>query len=167
MDNPKKIRPDPNLRLMYQVRQVLRYHHSAFRTEQVYCDWIKRYILNHGAKAHPRKVDENLETVRAKRGPRQPVLMSQRAASMVLEHMTGLHLLMAKLLYCGGLGLMQCIRLRIRDLDSERKLIYVRTAKRAKAVSAFFLNDFIPSLKFRLKRPKGIILVRSPLDGLS
>jgi hypothetical protein len=26
------------------VRQVLRYHHYAYRTEQTYCDWVLRYI---------------------------------------------------------------------------------------------------------------------------
>lgn len=41
---------------MDQVRQVLRYHHYAYRTEQTYCDWIKRYIHYHGAKTHPRKM---------------------------------------------------------------------------------------------------------------
>ena len=37
MENSKKFRPDPKLRLMDQVRQVLRYHHYAYRTEQTYC----------------------------------------------------------------------------------------------------------------------------------
>jgi len=39
---------------MDQVRQVLRYHHYAYRTEQAYCDWIVRYIKYFGAKKHPR-----------------------------------------------------------------------------------------------------------------
>jgi hypothetical protein len=56
MENSKKFRPDPGLRLMDQVRQVLRYHHYAYRTEQTYCDWIKRYIRYHGAKTHPREM---------------------------------------------------------------------------------------------------------------
>jgi hypothetical protein len=34
MENSIKFRPDPKLRLMDQVRQVLRYHHYAYRTEQ-------------------------------------------------------------------------------------------------------------------------------------
>jgi hypothetical protein len=33
-------RPDAGLTLMDQVRQKLRYHHYAYRTEQTYCDWI-------------------------------------------------------------------------------------------------------------------------------
>ncbi len=56
MENSKKFRPDPELRLMDQVQQVLRYHHYAYRTEQTYCDWIMRYIRYHGSKTHPRKM---------------------------------------------------------------------------------------------------------------
>jgi len=56
MENSKNFRPDPELRLMDQVRQVLRYHHYAYRTEQTYCDWIMRYIRYHGRKTHPREM---------------------------------------------------------------------------------------------------------------
>jgi integron integrase len=48
-----KFKPNPNLKLMDQVREVLRYHHYAYRTEQTYCDWILRYIKFHGGKTHP------------------------------------------------------------------------------------------------------------------
>ncbi len=58
--------------------------------------------------------------------------MTQPEVIRVLGHMQGLHLLMAKLLYGSGLRLMECIRLRIQDLDFERKLIYVRAAKGGK-----------------------------------
>jgi len=48
-----KFKPDPKLKLMDQVRQVLRYHHYAYRTEQTYCDWIVRFIKYHGSQTHP------------------------------------------------------------------------------------------------------------------
>ncbi len=35
---------DPKLKLMDQVKKVLRYHHYAYCTEQIYCQWILRYI---------------------------------------------------------------------------------------------------------------------------
>jgi hypothetical protein len=54
MKNKQKFRPNPNLKLMDQVREVLRYHHYAYRTEQTYCDWIVRYIRFFGAKQHPK-----------------------------------------------------------------------------------------------------------------
>jgi hypothetical protein len=36
---------------MDQVREVLRLKHYAIRTEQCYCDWIRRYIKFHGMRA--------------------------------------------------------------------------------------------------------------------
>ena len=56
MENSKKIRPETKLRLMDQVRQVLRHHHYAYRTEQTYCDWVMRYIRYHGVETHPRNM---------------------------------------------------------------------------------------------------------------
>jgi len=53
MENKPKFRPNPKLKLMDQVREVLRYHHYAYRTEQTYCQWILRYIRHFGGKTHP------------------------------------------------------------------------------------------------------------------
>ena len=53
MESKPKFRPDSNLRLMDQVKQVLRYHHYSYRTERTYCDWILRYVKFHGGKTHP------------------------------------------------------------------------------------------------------------------
>ena len=41
-------------RLMDQVREVLRYHHYAIRTEQSYTKWILAFIHFHGNKKHPK-----------------------------------------------------------------------------------------------------------------
>jgi hypothetical protein len=38
MEGKKKFKPDPDLKLMDQVREVLRQHHYAYRLEQAY--WI-------------------------------------------------------------------------------------------------------------------------------
>jgi len=47
--------PNPKLRLQEQCRQVMRFKHFSFRTEEAYWDWIKRFILFHG-KRHPREM---------------------------------------------------------------------------------------------------------------
>ena len=96
-------------------------------------------------------VDEKLEPVRAKRHPRLPVVMSQREVANVLGHMQGGHLLMAKLLYGSGLRLMECIRLRVRDLDFQRKLIYVRAAKGGKDRTTLFPESLHPLMKSQVK----------------
>jgi hypothetical protein len=36
--------PNPKLKLFEQCREVLRFHHYAYRTEQTYLEWIERYI---------------------------------------------------------------------------------------------------------------------------
>jgi hypothetical protein len=41
---------NPKLKLMEQVREVLRYHRYAYRTEQTYCQYILRYIHYFGGK---------------------------------------------------------------------------------------------------------------------
>ena len=54
MEIKNKFRPDPEKRLMDQVREVLRYHHYAYKTEQSYCSWILQYIRFYGAQTHPK-----------------------------------------------------------------------------------------------------------------
>ena len=55
----KKFKPDPKLKLMDQVRHVLRYHHYAYRTEKTYSEWILRYIKFFGCKKHPRDMGKS------------------------------------------------------------------------------------------------------------
>ncbi len=39
--------PNPNLKLLDQVREVMRLRHYSIRTERTYCDWIRRYVKFH------------------------------------------------------------------------------------------------------------------------
>ena len=49
--------PKPK-KLLEQVREVMRLRHYAYRTEETYTQWIKRYILFH-QKRHPREMGRN------------------------------------------------------------------------------------------------------------
>ena len=42
------ITPNPKLKLLDQVREVMRLKHYSIRTETAYCDWIRRYLKFHG-----------------------------------------------------------------------------------------------------------------------
>ena len=42
-------------KLMDQVRTIIRLRGLSYRTEETYCDWIRRYILFHG-KRHPKEM---------------------------------------------------------------------------------------------------------------
>ena len=47
--------PNPKLRFLDQCREVLRFRQMAYRTEQTYVDWIRRFIVWSG-KRHPREM---------------------------------------------------------------------------------------------------------------
>jgi integron integrase len=68
-------------------------------------------------------------TVRAKRPQRLPTVLSRDEATRVLSQMEGRYLLMAQILYGCGLRLMECVRLRVKDIDFDRNQITVREGK--------------------------------------
>ena len=70
--------------------------------------------------------------VRAKQPQRLPVVLTRQEISGVLDRMSGLHGMMARLLYGTGMRLMECVRLRVKDVDFERAEIVVRDGKGAK-----------------------------------
>ena len=52
--------PNSELRLIDQMREVLRYYHYAYKTEQTYCDWIVSYVKYHNNKKHPKDMEKKL-----------------------------------------------------------------------------------------------------------
>jgi len=160
-------------KLLDQVRDVMRRRHYSIRTEQVYVDWIKRFIIYHD-KRHPKEMAEEevaaflthlardrnvapstqnqalsallflykdvlkqeigwLEKVeRAKKPSRLPVVLTRSEIKRVFAHLHGTPKLMAGLLYGSGLRLMECVRLRVKDIDFELAQITVRDAKGGK-----------------------------------
>ena len=174
MESKVKFKPNPEYRLMDQVREVLRYYHYAYRTEQSYCSWILQYIKFYGDKTHPkdmgkdeverflshltekknvaaatqkqalnaliflyRKVldidlGDGIAPTRSKRRKNLPTVFTQGEVSNILANMNGKHKLMAQLLYGCGLRLMECVRLRVKDVDFGQGKIFVRNAKGGK-----------------------------------
>jgi site-specific recombinase XerD len=45
------ITPNPKLKLLDQVREVMRLKHYSLRTERCYCDWLRRYIHFHAMRS--------------------------------------------------------------------------------------------------------------------
>jgi len=70
-----------------------------------------------------------LHALRAKRSAHLPTVLSKDEVMRVLAGMQGLHQMMAQLLYGCGLRLMECLRLRVKDIDFERSQIVVRDGK--------------------------------------
>ena len=55
--------------------------------------------------------------------------MTKAEVSRVLATMSGIYGLMAKLIYGSGLRLMECVRLRVKDIDFDRSQVIVRDGK--------------------------------------
>jgi integron integrase len=66
---------------------------------------------------------------RARKPARLPVVLSVTEVRAVLARLEGKHALMASLLYGAGLRLMECVRLRVKDVDFEYRQITVRDGK--------------------------------------
>ncbi len=69
---------------------------------------------------------------RAKRPRRLPVVLTREEVRRLLAGIDGLHGLMARLIYGTGMRLMECIRLRVQDIDFDYRQIVIRNAKGAK-----------------------------------
>lgn len=69
------------------------------------------------------------DIVRAKRPVHLPVVLSRTEAAALLDNLRGTEWIMASLLYGSGLRLLECCRLRIKDVEFSRKEIIVRNGK--------------------------------------
>jgi len=75
---------------------------------------------------------ELVNFVRAKRPLKVPVVMSRAEVGLVLNELPGTHALIGLILYASGLRLLECLHLRIRDVDFQRHQLMIRSGKGAK-----------------------------------
>lgn len=172
---PSRVNPDSkfrpvSVRLMDQIREVLRYHHYGHRTEEAYIRWIRGFIYFHN-KRHPREMGkaeleaylshlaveknvaastqnqafnallflyrqvldlpfaEEIAPVRSKKPVRLPVVLSRDEVARLLGEMRGENALMARMMYGGGLRLMELLRLRVQDIDFANGYLTIRAGK--------------------------------------
>ena len=85
--------------------------------------------------------------IRARKPIHLPVVLTREEVKALLDQLSGDKWLMASLMYGSGLRLMECLRLRVQDIDFSRNEIMVRDGKGAK--------DRITMLPESLKKPLG------------
>lgn len=76
-----------------------------------------------------RPLGELGDVVRAKRPKRLPVVLSTDEVNQLLSSLIGKHHLMAALMYGTGMRLMECVRLRVQDIDFPYQQIQIRQGK--------------------------------------
>jgi len=75
-------------------------------------------------------IDDQIDFTRAKKPRRLPVVLSRNEINQLLSGIdNALHHTMASLLYGAGLRLIECVRLRVSDIDFEYRQIVVRNGK--------------------------------------
>lgn len=103
-----------------------------------------------------KELDEPINAVRAKRPRRLPTVLTRQEAQQVIDPMAGPTQSVVKLLYGCGLRLMECLRLRIKDVDFARGEITVRDGKGMKDRVTMLLTSVVSVLQEHLRRVKAI-----------
>ncbi len=98
----------------------------------------------------------SIDSVRAKRPKRLPTVLTKEETLRVIGFLSGTHQLMAKLLYGSGLRLMECVRLRVKDVDFAQRQIIVRDGKGMKDRITMLPDVLIQRLREHLQHTKHI-----------
>ena len=98
----------------------------------------------------------SIDAVRAKKPKRLPTVLTKEEAFRVIGFLSGTHQLMAKLLYGSGLRLMECVRLRVKDVDFAQRQIIVRDGKGHKDRVTMLPDSLISPLQGFLSHTKMI-----------
>ncbi len=100
------------------------------------------------------ELDRPVDVLWAKKPQRLPVVLTRDEAMRVIAAMNGTHQLMTKLLYGTGIRLMECVRLRVKDIDFAQSLIIVRDGKGQKDRVTILPQTLIAPLQEHLRGVK-------------
>lgn len=179
-------------KLVDVINERCRAEHYAYRTEETYLYWIKRFIGFHGNR-HPRELGTDEITafltdlavrlrvsastqnqalsailflykkvlevdlpwlddiVRARRPKRVPIVLTRAEVAQVLDCMDGRYWLMASILYGSGLRMVECLRLRIQDIDFSYLQLCVRGGKGQKDRHTVLPEKLVPDIRQQMK----------------
>jgi len=101
-------------------------------------------------------LERRIDAVRAKKAQRLPVVMSKAEVTRLITNLPDRYQLMAKLLYGSGLRLMECVRLRVKDVDFDQHQIIVRDGKGGKDRDTLLPDSLYASLRRQLRYAKAL-----------
>ena len=103
-------------------------------------------------EAYGRQLGDFSDYRRAQARSRLPVVLTRAEIQGLLDHMDGTLNLMAKIMYGGGLRLMELLRLRVKDVDLEQRTITVRAGKGNKDRMVPLAEQCIGPLRIHLEK---------------
>jgi integron integrase len=100
---------------------------------------------------------ENIsDAVRAKRGPKLPVVLTENEVREIFDHVEGRDKLILQLLYGTGMRISEMISLRVKDIDFESGMIFIRSGKGDKDRSTVLPEYLKAELRAHIKAVKKI-----------
>jgi len=97
-----------------------------------------------------------LDFIRPKKGKRVPIVLSKDEARAVIASMKGVYKIMTQIMYGSGLRLMECLRLRVKDIDFENHRILVYDGKGGDDRVTMLPDSIIAPLREHLQQIKAI-----------
>jgi len=101
-------------------------------------------------------LDAPITSLRAEKPRHLPTVLSKEETRRVLAQMTGVHGLMARLLYGCGLRLQECIELRVKDIDFDQHLVVVRDGKGMEDRVTVLPDSLVEPLQAQLQQVKDL-----------
>jgi len=101
-----------------------------------------------------RELDAPVHALRAKESRHIPAVLTREEVRQVIAQLSGVYQLQARLLYGSGLRLLECLRLRVKDIDFQRRAITVRDTKGNEDRITMLPDSVIEPLKEHLQRVK-------------
>ena len=102
--------------------------------------------------------------IRAKRPRKLPVVFTKTEARLVIKELKGVYKLLAILMYGGGLRVLECVRLRVKDIDFQYNQITIRDGKGQKDRITMLPRGIKGALQLHLKKVQ-IIHQEDLMDG--
>jgi integron integrase len=98
-----------------------------------------------------KEIEFPTDIIRAEKSRTLPTVLTHQEALAVINNLTGIPQLMTKILYGSGLRLMECLRLRVKDIDFGNHAIIVRDGKGEDDRITILPDSLIPALQTQIK----------------
>lgn len=159
---------------MTWIRRFVRFHLPAHPRE-VREEGVKRYLTHLAVERRVSPTTQNqclaallflyrvleidlgdVTAVRARRDKRVPAVLTEDEVMRLLEQLDGQYRIMGQMIYGGGLRLMECLRLRVKDVDLVNLTVTLRDTKGNSDRVTCLPASVVPALQLHLEKVRAI-----------
>ena len=156
------------------IRRFVRFHLPAHPRETG-AEGVKKYLTYLAVKCNVSPTTQNqclaallflyrvleidlgdVSAVRARKDKRVPAVLTEDEVMRLLEQLDGQYRIMGQMMYGGGLRLMECLRLRVKDVDLVNLTVTLRDTKGNSDRVTCLPASVVPALQLHLDKAKAI-----------